>query len=55
MPALTMGPGRPWRSLGAMLAFSRAWSAAEVMLAVDTPRKGLGVFGTRRAKGRHPG
>ncbi len=38
MPVLPMGPSRPWRSLGGMLAFSRAWSAAEVMPAKDTPR-----------------
>ena len=38
MPVLPMEPSRPWRSLGGMLAFSRAWSAAEVMPAEDTPR-----------------
>ncbi len=38
MPVLPMGPSRPWLSLGGMLAFSRAWSAAEVMPAKDTPR-----------------
>ena len=38
MPVLLMGSSRPGRSLGGMLAFSRAWSAAEVMPAEDTPR-----------------
>ena len=38
MPVLPMGPSRPWRSLGGMLAKTRAWSAAEVMPAKDTPR-----------------
>ena len=38
MPVLPMGPSRPWLSLGGMLAISRAWSAAEVMPAKDTPR-----------------
>ena len=38
MPVLPMGPSRPWLSLGGMLAFSRAWSAPEVMPAKDTPR-----------------
>jgi hypothetical protein len=40
MPALTMGPSRPWRFPGGMLAFSQAWNVVEVMPAVDIPRKG---------------
>ena len=40
MPALTRGPGPSWRSLGGMLAFSRAWIAVELMWAEDTPQIG---------------
>src|SRR5271166_503439 len=57
MPALTMGPSRPWRFPGGMLAFSRAWSAVEVMPAVDIPRKGdAGALHAHSARehGTHP-
>src|SRR5208283_883641 len=40
MPALPIGPSRPWRFLGGVLGSSRAWSAAEVRPAEDTPRIG---------------
>lgn len=38
MPALTMGPIRRWDCLGGMLAEPRAWTAAHVLPAEDTPK-----------------